>query len=145
MTNPIYAEPSNPALPDSGFELDLRHAALVVTDPQIDFLSPDGVTWAVFGDSIQENGTVAHIGELFDAAKAAGITVAVSPHYFYPPTQWKFGDPLRSSDGVNIFGRRGLHTLDGLPARATSSPTTRITSRRLDRDHLATQDRRLIE
>ena len=74
MTNPIYAEPSNPALPDSGFELDLRHAALIVTDPQIDFLSPDGVTWAVFGDSIQENGTVAHIGELFDAAKAAGIT-----------------------------------------------------------------------
>jgi len=115
MTNPIYAEPSNPALPDSGFELDLRHAALVVTDPQIDFLSPDGVTWAVFGDSIQENGTVAHIGELFDAAKAAGSTVAVSPHYFYPTdTQWKFGDPLEKfMDGVNMFGRRGPYTLDG--------------------------------
>jgi len=115
MTNPIYAEPSNPALPDSGFELDLRHAALVVTDPQIDFLSPDGVTWAVFGDSIQENGTVAHIGELFDAAKAAGITVAVAPHSFYhTDTQWKFGDPLEKfMDGVNMFGRRGPYTLDG--------------------------------
>jgi len=115
MTNPLYDEPSNPALPDSGFEFNLRHAALVVTDPQIDFLSPDGVTWAVFGDSIQENGTVAHIGELFDAAKAAGITVAVSPHYFYPTdTQWKFGDPLEKfMDGVNMFGRRGLYTLDG--------------------------------
>jgi nicotinamidase-related amidase len=72
--------------------LDLEHAALVVTDPQIDFLSPDGASWAVFGDSIRDNDTVAHIGELFDAAKRAGITVAVSPHYFYPTDgQWLFG------------------------------------------------------
>lgn len=115
MTNPLYAEPASPALPASGFALDRAHAALVVTDPQIDFLSPDGATWAVFGDSIEENGTVAHIGELFDAAKAAGITVAVSPHYFYPTdAQWAFGDPLEKfMDGIGMFGRRGAYTLDG--------------------------------
>ena len=47
MTNPIYPEPQNPALPD--FRLCARfheHAALVITDPQIDFLSPEGVSWA---------------------------------------------------------------------------------------------------
>jgi hypothetical protein len=79
MTDPqIYAESPNPALPTSGFTLDHAHAALVITDPQIDFLSPAGVSWPVFGDSIRENGTVAHIGELFGAAKRADITVAVS-------------------------------------------------------------------
>ncbi len=116
MTDPtIYAEPRSPALPASGFELDLEHAALVVTDPQIDFLSPEGVSWAVFGDSIQENGTIAHIGELFDAAKLAGITVAVSPHYFYPTdAQWRFGDRLEKfMEGVGMFGRRGAYTMDG--------------------------------
>ena len=40
----IYAEPQNPVLPISGFVLDHEHAALVITDPQIDFLSPEGVS-----------------------------------------------------------------------------------------------------
>jgi nicotinamidase-related amidase len=111
----IYAEPSNPALPPSGFALDPEHAALVITDPQIDFLSPDGVSWAVFGDSIVENNTVAHIGDLFHAAKLAGITVAVSPHYFYPSDkQWQFGDPLEGFMGAaGMFGRKGAYTTEG--------------------------------
>ena len=111
----IYDEPVNPALPTSGFSLDLGHAALVITDPQIDFLSPEGVSWAVFGDSIRENDTVAHIGELLDAAKSAGIVVAVSPHYFYPTDkQWSFGDPLEQfMSSVGMFGRQGPYTTDG--------------------------------
>ncbi len=116
MTYPnIYAEPENPALPSSGFVLDHEHAALVITDPQIDFLSPDGVSWPVFGDSIRENDTVAHIGELLRAAKLSGITVAVSPHYFYPTDkQWQFGDPLEQFMGaVGMFGRQGAYTTDG--------------------------------
>jgi nicotinamidase-related amidase len=110
-----YDEPENPALPPSGFVLDLAHAALVITDPQIDFLSPEGVSWPVFGDSIRENSTVAHIGELLDAAKSTGITVAVSPHYFYPTDkQWRFGDPLEQFMGtVGMFNRRGAYTTDG--------------------------------
>jgi nicotinamidase-related amidase len=115
MTRHIYDEPQNPALPDSGFVLDHQHAALVVTDPQIDFLSPDGVSWPVFGASIRENDTVAHIGELLDAAKRAEITVAISPHYFYPTDeQWRFGDPLEQFMGAaGMFGRRGAYTTDG--------------------------------
>jgi nicotinamidase-related amidase len=111
----IYAEPQNPALPGSNFALDLEHAALVITDPQIDFLSPEGVSWPVFGDSIRENNTVAHIGELLHAAKLTGITVAVSPHYFYPTDkQWLFGDPLEQFlSAVGMFGRQGAYTTDG--------------------------------
>jgi nicotinamidase-related amidase len=116
MTDPtLYAEPQNPALPVSGFVLDPQHAALVITDPQIDFLSPDGASWAVFGDSIRENDTVAHIGELLDAAKLAGISVAISPHYFYPTDkQWRFGDPLEQfMSAVGMFGRLGAYTTAG--------------------------------
>jgi nicotinamidase-related amidase len=110
-----YAEPPNPALPPSGFVLDRDRAALVITDPQIDFLAPEGVSWPVFGESIQDNGTVAHIGELLRVAKLAGITVAVSPHYFYPTDkQWRFGDPLEQfMSGVGMFERRGAYTTDG--------------------------------
>ncbi|MGA7812460.1 MAG: cysteine hydrolase, partial [Caballeronia sp.] len=35
-----YADPVNPALPPSDFKLDVSRAALVVVDPQNDFLSP---------------------------------------------------------------------------------------------------------
>ena len=43
--NPAYADPANPALPRSAMKLEHGRAALLVVDPQIDFLSPDGVSW----------------------------------------------------------------------------------------------------
>ncbi|AVH57254.1 MULTISPECIES: cysteine hydrolase [Streptomyces] len=114
QANP-YAEPSAPALPDSGFRLDLSRTALVVTDPQIDFLSPAGATWEVFGGSVTDNDTVLHIGQLLEAAKAADITVAISPHYYYPSDDaWQFGGPLEQyMHAVGMFKRPGPLTLDG--------------------------------
>ncbi|OBH40085.1 cysteine hydrolase [Mycobacterium mantenii] len=111
----IYAEPRTPALPASEFELYVERAALVITDPQIDFLSPDGAAWPVFGDSIRDNHTVTHIGELLDAAKRTGLTVAVSPHYFYPTDgQWLFGGPLENfMNSAGMFGRQSAYTTDG--------------------------------
>jgi len=44
--------------------------ALVLTDPQNDFLSPQGVTRELVGKSVEQNGTVAHIGQLLTAAKS---------------------------------------------------------------------------
>ena len=44
-------------LPDPGFVID-KSTAIVITDPQNDFLSPDGVTWGVVGESVTKNGTV---------------------------------------------------------------------------------------
>ena len=64
----------------------------MITDPQNDFLSPDGVTWGVVGGSVTENNTVANIGSLLQAAKASGMPVFVSPHYYYPTDKdWQFG------------------------------------------------------
>ena len=40
------------ALPDPGMQIEKGRTALVVTDPQNDFLSPKGVTWGVVGKNV---------------------------------------------------------------------------------------------
>ncbi|SKS04890.1 isochorismatase family protein [Mycobacterium intracellulare] len=86
-----------------------------MTDPQNDFLSPDGATWSVFGASVEDNDTVEHIDQLLSAAKSAGITVAISPHYYYPSDQdWQFGGPLeRFMHSVGMFARTHPLQLEG--------------------------------
>ncbi|WP_186073511.1 cysteine hydrolase family protein [Burkholderia gladioli] len=110
-----YADPSDPALPPTGFQLDRTKAALVVVDPQNDFLSPSGVSWPYFGESIVENGIVDHLETLFRTAKQAGIPVAVSPHYYYPCDHgWQFGGPLeKTMHALGMFERKGPVTLEG--------------------------------
>lgn len=109
-----YADPADPALPPTGFRLDRTKAALVVVDPQNDFLSPSGVSWPYFGESIVENGTVDHLETLFRTAKQAGIPVAVSPHYYYPCDHgWQFGGPLeKTMHALGMFERKGPVTLE---------------------------------
>ena len=69
-----------------------KDTAVVITDPQNDFLSPEGVTWGLVGASVEENGTVANIGALLQAAKSGGFPVFVSPHYYFPTDHgWQFG------------------------------------------------------
>ena len=64
-----YAPPKESALPPSDMKIDMSSVALVVTDPQIDFLGEAGVTWMLVGESVTELDTVANIGRLFAAAK----------------------------------------------------------------------------
>jgi nicotinamidase-related amidase len=110
-----YAEPAEPGLPPSDMVLDPSRAALVVTDPQIDFLSPDGVTWGVVGESVTQHNTVANIGRLFEAAKAADMTVAISPHYYYPTDKgWKFEGALEKlMHKIGMFDRKSAYTTEG--------------------------------
>jgi len=102
-------------LPDPGLTIDPGHTALVVTDPQNDFLSPKGVTWGVVGKSVEANGTVENIGSLFSAAKKAGMPVFVSPHYYYPTDQgWKFGGAVETMmHGISMFSRQGALSTQG--------------------------------
>lgn len=111
-----YADPAEPALPETGFRLDPTRAALVVTDPQVDFLSPDGVAWKVVGESVREHNTVENIGRLLRAAKDRGLLVAISPHYYYPwDDRWDFGGPLEKlMHGIGMFDREGPLTVRGL-------------------------------
>jgi Amidases related to nicotinamidase len=110
-----YADPASPFLPNPGMTLDLQRAALVVIDPQIDFMSPQGASWPIVGESVTEQKTVPNLVRLFQAAKRAGITVAISPHYYYPQDHtWKFGGPLELlQHKLGMFDRRGPLTLDG--------------------------------
>jgi len=110
-----YAYPANSALPPSNMELDLKRTALVVTDPQIDFLSPKGVTWALVGKNVTELNTVENIGRLFAAAKKAEIIVAVSPHYYFPTDKgWRFEGALEKvMHKIGMFNRTSAYSLEG--------------------------------
>ena len=109
-----YADPAEPALPQTEMTVSLANTALVITDPQIDFLSPDGVTWGVVGASVEENNTVENIGRLITAAKKAGMIVVISPHYYYPTDHgWKFGGPLEKlMHAIGMFDRQSPLSLD---------------------------------
>jgi len=105
-------------LPDPGFNIVQGRTALLVTDPQNDFLSPNGVAWGVVGKSVQANGTVAHIDQLFAAAKATDLPVFVSPHYYYPHDHgWKVEGALETlMHKIGMFDRKHplkVDTLDG--------------------------------
>ena len=102
-------------LPDPGLTIDTSRTALVITDPQNDFLSPEGVTWGLVGASVEANGTVANIETLMKTAKASGIEVFISPHYYYPTDQgWKFGGAVETMmHSINMFDRKGALTTAG--------------------------------
>ena len=105
----------NATLPDPGMEIDRARTALVITDPQNDFLSPKGVTWGVVGKSVTENNTVENIETLLKTAKAQGIQVFISPHYYYPTDHgWHFEGALeRLMHNIGMFDRKGALTTEG--------------------------------
>ena len=94
---------------------DPSTTAVVITDPQNDFLSPDGVTWELVGNSVTENRTVEHLEQLLQGAKAAGYRVFVSPHYYYPTDgDWQFGGTVENlMHDIDMFARTGALSLDG--------------------------------
>jgi nicotinamidase-related amidase len=106
---------ANAQLPDPGMEIDPERTALLITDPQNDFLSPKGVTWGVVGKSVTDNNTVENIESLFKAAKANDIPVFVSPHYYYPADHgWHFEGALEKlMHNIGMFDRKGPLNTEG--------------------------------
>lgn len=96
-------------------QFDSSTTALVLTDPQNDFLSPEGVTWELVGKSVEENNTVDHIEQLLVSAKSGGYGVFVSPHYYFPHDhQWEFGGTLeKKMHEIGMFDRPGPLDLAG--------------------------------
>jgi len=113
MTNK-YEDPKEPGLPASDMKLDLSRVALVVTDPQIDFLQEGGVAWDLIKENAEGLNTVENIESLFKAAKEAGIVVAVSPHYYYPyDHKWKFEGALEKvMHKIKMFDRKNPFELE---------------------------------
>ena len=102
------------ALPNPGMTVDPERTALVLTDPQIDFLSPDGVTWELVGKNVTENNTVENIEILLKTAKEVGMSVFISPHYYYPTDHgWCFEGALETAmHAMNMFDRKGPLNVD---------------------------------
>ena len=96
-------------------DISRSDTAVLVTDPQNDFLSEQGVTWQLVGDSVTENKTVENIERLMQAAKSNGYEVFISPHYYYPTDHgWKFEGTLEKvMHDINMFDRRGALSLEG--------------------------------
>ena len=96
-------------------QINSGDTALVLTDPQNDFLSPAGVAWELVGTSVQENSTVEHIEQLLVAAKDNDVPVFVSPHYYFPyDHQWQFGGTLEEKmHEIGMFDRPGPLQLQG--------------------------------
>ncbi len=96
-------------------DLDNTTTALVVTDPQNDFLSEEGAAWGLVGDSVRENNTIANLETLLTAARDGGYRTFVSPHYYYPSDQqWEFGGTLElKMHEIGMFSRRGPLDLSG--------------------------------
>ena len=101
-------------LPDPGFEID-ETTAIVITDPQNDFLSPEGVAWGAVGASVKANNTIENLETLFKVAEEKGIQVFISPHYYYKHDHgWEFEGALEKlMHNIKMFDRSGQLSTKG--------------------------------
>jgi len=102
-------------LPNPGVNFEKDHVAIVITDPQIDFLSPKGVTWGLVGKSVTENKTVENIERLMKIAGEKDIPLFISPHYYFPTDRhWEHGGSLEAAmKHLHMFERAGHLDLTG--------------------------------
>ncbi len=68
----VAADASAPAF-------DRAHTAVVITDPQNDFLREDGKLYGLLADNLKELGTIDNIEKLMKTAKKSGVSLAVDP------------------------------------------------------------------
>ncbi len=103
------------SLPNPGMTIDPERTAVVIIDPQNDFLIPEGVAWEVVGKSVTENNTVANMEALMKAAKTYSLPLFISPHYYFPTDHtWKFEGALEVlMHDIHMFDRKGQLDLEG--------------------------------
>lgn len=73
------AESNSPAI-----QLDKKRTALLITDPQNDFLAEDGAAYGLVKENLEKVNTIENIDGLLKAAKKNGYQVFVSPHHYFP-------------------------------------------------------------
>jgi nicotinamidase-related amidase len=102
--------PASSAAADAppAFALAGGRTALVVTDPQNDFLDPKGAAYGLFAENLKELNTIENIERLFKTAKQSGMPVFVSPHAYFPTDHaWQNPGALQKQLlSLNIFARK---------------------------------------
>jgi nicotinamidase-related amidase len=96
-------------------DISKNDTAVLITDPQNDFLSEQGVVWGLVGESVKANGTIGNIETLMKTAKDNDYQVFISPHYYFPTDRsWLFGGTVENMmHEVKMFDRTGALELDG--------------------------------
>lgn len=69
-----------------------KNTAVVLTDPQVEFLKPAGGGFGLTKDILEKYNTIENMIEMVKQAKEKGYKLFISPHYFYPHDhKWQFG------------------------------------------------------
>ncbi|WP_028066690.1 cysteine hydrolase family protein [Solirubrobacter soli] len=79
-------------------------AALLLIDPQVDFLDPSSVVWDVIGEEVERVDVVGKLARLRAAALDAGLPVFYSPHE-YSDDEYGTWNHLTALDQL-MFSRR---------------------------------------
>lgn len=105
--------------------IDLHRVGVVITDLQNDFLSPGGGAYGLIERSLAANDTANNIERLLGGAKAAGIPIFISPHYYFPHDH-KWTAPLTPLEDlaheVGLVARRDPLSADGLAGSGADFP-----------------------
>lgn len=94
---------------------DQSTTAVLITDPQNDFMSENGAAWGLVGENVTRLGTNGNIERLMRRAKEAGVPVVVSPHtYFDHDDHWHDRGPIQSlMNQIGMFKVSGPTSYDG--------------------------------
>lgn len=125
--------------------LQAARTGLLIVDPQVDLLSPDGGAWDLFGPQVTSLSIVPRLAALREAAERAGVTVFYSrvevPAEAYD--DWKPRNGLQT-----LFGERRLMKRGGgaafMPELAPTDNTV-LLSPRLGPSSLGTDLRRQLD
>jgi nicotinamidase-related amidase len=105
--------------------IERPRTALVLTDLQNDFLSPDGAAWPLIRASLAANDTLANLEALLRAARDGGYPVFLSPHYYYP-ADGGWVAPGGAAEvlvrRLGVAARKGPLTLDGFAGSGADWP-----------------------
>jgi nicotinamidase-related amidase len=85
-------------------KIDSKTSAILIIDPQNDFLSQGGAVWDLVGDEVKKNDVVNKLKKIKEIAKESGITVFYSPHY-YTEEEYKNWTHINFVDKV-MFDRK---------------------------------------
>jgi nicotinamidase-related amidase len=96
-------------------EVNISDTAVVITDPQNDFLSEEGAAWPLVKEGVIENNTIENIETILTSARDGGFKVFISPHYYYPyDRDWKFGGTIeKKMHEIDMYKRKAPLSLEG--------------------------------
>lgn len=103
----IIGSVTSPAFADNALTLDKAHTAVLITDPQNDFLHPKGKLYKLLAENLKQLNTIDNIERLMKASKKAGVVLAVDPLMYTPlDSNWNNAGALQRQ----LLDMKALHT-----------------------------------